>query len=294
MENEKKVFSNLEVPCLNSDKLKESIKNKKLVLKKGQKKLRIKTKDMEIDDIFRDLETTYDKDGNIIDTRFNEETQKFIRDFLEAKKVEFDDTGYLSLRNACYNLKMEDRFDLCKMLELKTNHLVDADGRYRKVGNNIFNKSSNKVRAIGGAVLGAGAGLAIQSTKQDLITGLNSENIVGNITESLNGNFVTNALSGPVSDVLSGPIKGVVTGINSIANIGGGAVAGIALGIASKSVVNAFNNITTRINSNKKYAEFLNKDAELYENENKEELQKMENNVKSEHGLEEENHSLAA
>ena len=54
-----------------------------------QKKLRIKTKDMEVDDIFRDLETTRDKDGNIIDTRFDEETQAFIRNFLAAKKCLF-------------------------------------------------------------------------------------------------------------------------------------------------------------------------------------------------------------
>ena len=293
MEDEKKVFSNLDVPCLKSEKLKETIKDKKLVLRKGQKKLRIKTKDMEIDDIFRDLETTYDKDGNIVDTRFNEETQSFIRDFLASKKVEFNDTGYLSLRNACYNLKMEDRFDLCKMLELKTNHLVDAEGRYRKVNNNIFNNSSDKARAIGGAALGAGAGAIVQSTKQDLITGLSSGKIVGSIADSLNGNIVTGALSGPVTDVLSGPISSVVTGINTVANIGGGIIAGAAVGIASKSAVNIVNNITTRIKSNKKYAEFLNKDAELYEKENAEELARMENDVKAEHGLED-NHALAA
>ena len=290
--DEEKVIRNLEVPCLDSDKLKETINNKKLVLKKGQKKLRIKTKDMEIDDIFRDLETTYDKDGNIIDTRFDKETQDFIKEFLAAKNVEFNNTGYLSLRNACYNLKMEDRFDLCKMLEIKTNHLVDAEGRYRKVDNNIFN-SSTKKRAIGGAILGAGAGAAIQATKQDLVTGLSSEKIVGGITESLNGNFVTKALSGPATDLLSGPIKDVVTGINSVANIGGGVVAGAAVGIASKSVVNTFNNMTTRINSNKKYAEFLNKDAELYEKENLEELKRMANDVTIKNNLEEK-HSLAA
>ena len=292
MEDEK-VISNLEVPCLDSDKTKETIKNNKLVLKKSQKKLRIKTKDMEVDDIFRDLETTRDKEGNIIDTRFDEETQAFIRNFLAAKNVEFNDTGYLALRNACYNLKMEDRFDLCKMLETRTDHLVDADGRYRKVGNNIFNNSSTKGRAIGGALLGAGAGVAVQATKQDLVTGLSSDKIVSGITDSLNGNFVTKALSGPAADLLSGPIKDVVTGINSVANIGGGIVAGAALGIASKSVVNAFNNITTRINSNRKYAEFLNKDAELYEKENLEELKRMAKDVQKEHDIEEK-HSLAA
>jgi hypothetical protein len=260
---------------------------------------------MEVDSILRDLETTYDEYGRIIDTRFDEDTQEFIREFLKAKKVEFNDTGYMSLRNACYGLKAEDRLDLCKMLEIKTNKIVDADGRYRSVGNNFFNKASGKTRAIVGGVAGAGAGALVQNTKQDLFTNLSADKTMKGISDSITSKVpdidlgltkieLGSSLAGAANTVLSGPLNAVITAINGIANIGGGALVGAAVGFASKCVVNLVNNIVTRVKTSKKYKEFLEKDSELYEKDNEEEIAKMNNSVREEYGMEVEGHSLAA
>lgn len=66
-------------------------------LVKSKKEGQVLNQNTECDKMLQEMEVTY-SDGKVIDTRFSSEIQDEIRKFLESKKIEYNDTGYLSLR----------------------------------------------------------------------------------------------------------------------------------------------------------------------------------------------------
>lgn len=158
------VVKNLDIPMFDNE---ENLRAKKTYkLKETNKPFRVFTKDMLIDDIFQELETTRNDEGDIINTRLSKEAQDYMKLFFQGKGVEFNDTGYLSLRGVFYDLNRQDRIDLCRNLSIKFNLGVDVD-RALDEGKSFFDKAG---KAAAGVALGVGAGTIINNTNPTLIT----------------------------------------------------------------------------------------------------------------------------
>ena len=76
------------------------IKNRKEIIKANETN--------ELNNILMDLEATR-KDGKYLDTRFSEEMQNQIILFLSEHSISFENTGYLSLRQAIYSLPNKEK-----------------------------------------------------------------------------------------------------------------------------------------------------------------------------------------
>ena len=139
----------------------------KYAIKRNRRTFRVKSKDSYVDDIFLDLELTKDRNGKIVDTRFPKNIQDDIRAFLREKNVKYTDTGYLSLRAACYDLKTKDRIELCRRISYKFNKNVNIEKRLKKAGG-FFETNKKALAGIGGGiVLGTAGGLLLNYKKTE-------------------------------------------------------------------------------------------------------------------------------
>ena len=237
---------------------------KKYIIKKYKKSARVKSKDVYVDDLLQDLETTVDQNGNVVDTRFNKEEQAFIRQYLKDKNVTYLDTGYLSLRNVCYNLNTKDRLELCKNINYKFDKGIDIDKRMKK-SSNFFQTHKKGLAAIGGGlVLGTTGGLIMNYANPSVIPTA--------IGDYLNKSQILGASSGVVSGVISflPPLP-----VNLVA----GALTGIAAGAltsATMGIYGMIKNSKKRHETNRAYDGLMEVDKLKYKNDNVYEMLKYE------------------
>ncbi len=188
---------NLDIPMLEKE---EALRDKKTYkLKQTDKPFRLFTKDMLIDDIFQELETTRNAEGEIVNTRLSKEAQDYMKLFIESKGISFNETGYLSLRAAFYDLKRQDRIDLCRNLSIKFNLGVDVD-RVLDEGKSFFDRTG---KAAGALAVGLGAGAVINQVNPTLIT-----DKIGEVTKDAIGNTVN---SQGFKDTVNGALTNIAT-----------------------------------------------------------------------------------
>ncbi len=297
-------------------------KLQKYILKKNSKPIRLLTKDIIIDDIFQELETTKDSEGKIINTRFSNEIQEYIYNFLKNKNISFEDTGYLSLRNACYGLKYNDRLELCRNINIKFDKNIDIESRINN-SNGLF--SNSKIVA-GSTALGVGAGAILNASNSNLIPNKISnfgqnmvEQVVDNnlptVTESVTNvaneyvnNNVWEFVKKPVSEAINGLITDNAPTLGESAkeyandfindtvlkntlpiNLVAGGLMGIGVGIvgaATKGLYNIVKNTVNRVSISKKNKEFIEIDNNLYKEENLNEAKRISSLLNQETGLE--------
>ena len=271
------IVKNVDFSYLNGNKeMINTIKNGNYQVDKSHNKFRLFTKDMAIDNLFNELETTKDNNGTIIDTRFNNEIQEFIRGFIIEKGYEFIDTGYQSLRAACYNMNTKDRLELCRYINYKFDKKIDIDKTMK--GTKFFDKFKDSSAAmLGGATIGAGVGAAVNMVKPELGADLIRDPLK-KTTEKIVQENALPLFQKPITEfanfILDNKVLNQALPVNLAVFTAGGLAVG-AVGSCLSTVYGIFNNISKRIKNNKKYEEFIEIDNQIYAMDNKEEADKI-------------------
>ena len=242
----------------------------------------------ELNNIIFELEITKDGD-KIIDTRFNEEIQKEIRDYLKKNKIYFEDTGYKSLKTAIYNLDYEKKLTLAQLLNAKIGKGIKIEERLKKVKKRLNVVASTVGTATAGLALGTSVATTINSINPALISAPINGTIIG---EAL-GSFLSSLLDKPWLKKLTGLIGGVGTtilscisdlakGIFSAENILICGTLGLTGGIITSGMLNLIS-VLKQIKANnknkKEIAEYNQLDNEKYQKENTKELETIKEEI---------------
>jgi len=138
----------------------------------------------ELNNILSELEITKEND-KIIDTRFDEKNQENIREYLKLMGVQFDDTGYLSLRQTIYALDVEKKKELCNHLNSLLNKNIDIDKRIKKAKRKLNVISSSAASIASGAALGMHVANTINSIDPALTAGFTNGFFISKWIESI-------------------------------------------------------------------------------------------------------------
>lgn len=131
-------------------------------LNKTNKYKNIANKSYACNMILKELETSKDVNGNILDTRFDENTIEQIKNFLKTNNIKYIDTGYLSLRDCIYKLPLEKKEALINIINNLKGNNIDVKTQLSKYEKSLLDKfKDNFVKPI---VIGGGAGLALATT----------------------------------------------------------------------------------------------------------------------------------
>lgn len=256
---------------------------------KGDKYKTVVDKEYELNRILEELELTTDSNGNVIDTRFNEEIQKEIRNFFKEKNITFNDLGYLSLRNQIYNLDFELKKELCNIISTKLNNKINVNERIDKINNNFFQKLKGKSKIIG-TLAGTGIGVATTINSIDpaiLAAPVNSMLSNSIVKEITNSKLITN-----IATIGSGIGTFVTEHLPFIGKLAEGAFAtenlavcassaiGIGmLGITGVELASIIKNFYSKFKDRKNKSEIDKLDKEKYGLLDQEELKKLKANI---------------
>lgn len=255
------------------------VKNRKEIIKINESN--------ELNNILMDLETTKE-DGHFIETRFNEEEQKVIREFLEKNKIKFEDTGYISLRQAIYNLKDEEKRSLCELLNNQFGKGIEVDKRIESAKKKLNVVATGFTTAGAGLALGLQAATVVNSIDAGAVAGVLNGTVLAAWIQSISGKEWLDQLSGGLgligSEVLQHiPVIGGVASkffaaenLAAFATIGaaGGLAIGTGLGVAS-----VIKKIHSSKMNKKEMEEFLKLDSEKYGATDQPELIEIQNNI---------------
>lgn len=236
----------------------------------------------ELNKILQEKEVTYDQEGKIIDTRFNENDQSIIRGFLKSNNIIYEDTGYLALREAIYNLDNEKKEELCNKLDITK----EQEERLAKLNDNIFTRFSKKVVApvVAAAAGGTGIATAVNAVDPTLLAGALNTGIVGTIVSKLANSKVIGWITGAVTGIVNVigkhiPVIGsIISKASAIENVAVLTVAGAGVGLIGaigKGIYNAIKNKKSRYETQELQKQIIKRDEELYGQTDIEEIQKM-------------------
>lgn len=137
-------------------------KNRKEIIKTNENN--------ELNNILSELEATKEGD-KYIDTRFNEQLQKEIKNYLKTIGVKFEDTGYRALRQAIYSLDADKKKGLCNLLNIKLGKGIDIEKRISSVKKKLNVIAATTANVSVGATLGMQAANTINSIDPALAAG---------------------------------------------------------------------------------------------------------------------------
>ena len=256
-------------------------------LVKNDKAKKVMDKEYEIDRMLLEIEMTKDEEGKIIDTRFSEKNQQIIRDFLKEKRVEFNDTGYLSLRQAMSKLKSDEKLQLVNVLINMNGYNMDSNKRLSKYDESFLESfKNNAVKPIAATTA---AGVATATTINATVGG---DVIVSSLAGTAIGSWLLDKTKNGFLSFLGGTSSGLILeGGSHIPIIGEyldetyntivlglGATLGAGIGIAGaaiSSIIKAVKNSKERMKFNKEMEEMAKVEEELYLKEDQEEIIKM-------------------
>lgn len=242
----------------------------------------------ELNNILMDLEVTKEED-KYIDTRFSEEIQQVIREFLKINSIKFDDTGYRSLRQALYALDNNQKRSLCELLNTRLAKGIDIDKRI-KAAKRKLNVVATTASTVGsGILLGSQVANLVNSIDPALTAGALNGAVLSAWIEKATDNKWYTALAGGLSligsEVLEnipviGPAIAKVFAVENLAAFSTiGAAGGLAVG-AGLGVVSAIERIHTNKKTKKETEAFLKLDAEKYAEADKPEFEKIQAKLK--------------
>ncbi len=130
-----------------------------------------------LNNMLMEIETTKEN-GEYTDTRFSEDVQKEIRNYLNDLNIHFNDTGYRSLRQAIYSLDQNQKKNLIERLNIKLGKNINVEKRLKKARKKL------NVIASTSSTIGVGAGVGVSGA-----TVINSID-PGILAAPLNGTFL--------------------------------------------------------------------------------------------------------
>lgn len=243
-------------------------------------------KEYECNKILQSMEIKRNNKGEIIDTRFDKNIQRIIKDFLSGNGIKFVDTGYLSLREVIYNLSISDKIKLCNIINNNMGLELEINEKLKKFDDGILTDAKNKlIRPI---ILGATGGTAVATT----INSIDPAILAAPINGTALGTVLGNLSNSPVVGWLSGVIGGIGTAVGRYIPVVGevlqksfaienmallailGASVGV-VGVVGNSVYQTLRNISDKFKEKKFKKEILTKDAAIYHDDNAKEYQYM-------------------
>ena len=241
----------------------------------------------ELNNILMDLETTKDN-GKYIETRFDENTQEIIRNYLKGNNINFDDTGYRSLRQAIYNMDSDKKRGLCELLNSKLGKSINIDKRVssakRKL--NVISSTAASISA------GSAIGLQVANTVNSIDPALTAGTLNGTLLDAwfkkiINKKWFT-ALSSSLGLVGSEILErlpmfgGLVKKVFVVENLAVFASLGVVGGVAVSTglgFISAAKKIYNYARNKKENEEFLKLDASKYGQIDKVELNEISNKL---------------
>lgn len=253
-------------------------------LVKSKKEGQVLNQNTECDKMLQEMEVTY-SDGKVIDTRFSSEIQDEIRKFLESKKIEYNDTGYLSLREQIYSLSFEDKLELCNLLNDKMNKGIDVNERIESKKGNFFDKLKNSVKNVRNSILtGVGVSAAVNTVDPAIIAGPINGTFLGTLISKLTDSKIIQGVTGLFGGVGSAVLERIpVVGDAAKSALAGesllaGGIVGAGIGIAglvAADIINVVKNLKDKFKYIKNRNEIMKYDSEKYSKDDKEEYLRM-------------------
>ncbi len=248
-------------------------------LHKIDKYKRVTNKTFELNRILQELEITKDKNGNFIDTRFNDTIQKAIVDFLNTNGILFENTGYLSIRDTIYNLNDDKKEELCKIISNLKGSNVDFDKRLSDFNDGLFKRFGKKYlkdMSIG-ATTGIGLATTVNSVAPTAIPALVNGTFIGKIVEKLSSSPILGWFSGALSGVgtFLGNYFPTLGKIFSMENLAIFAIGGAGIGLLSaigKKICSIIKNRKDRFNAMSDAKKLQELDNKLYSETDREEI----------------------
>lgn len=247
---------------------------------KTSKKRKIVNQEYELSKIIRELEIKKDDNGNIIDTRFSNYIQERIRVFLKEKKINFKDTGYISLKQALYSLNFEDKKALCNIINNELGNQIDIETRLKKYKNSFFKKNFGVVST----TVGYGLDLAnnindiplLRNVVSTILTAAGVTVATQNIENGLVAAGTKTALEAASTFFNVG--EDIIESINSTINAVGFASIFAVLGITGSigmSIINYFKGKKQRNIIKNELTKIKEIDNKLYQQENEKEVKEI-------------------
>ncbi len=245
----------------------------------------------ECNKILNELEITTDVSGVVTDTRFSDEAQTTIRDYLKKNNINYLDTGYLSLRQTIYDLDFERKKELCNILNAKLGKGIAVNNRIESKKKDSIFKSLKKTAAStsAGAAAGVGVAAAINSVDPAIMAG----SINGTVLDTAISELTSSKSAGLVSGVagtagtavleripfIGDTVKNFCAAENLLAGSVTGALVGAGVGVASilgAQAVKTIKNMHNQFSGMKEQKSLREFDSLKYQDDNKAELQKMQ------------------
>ena len=166
------------------------------------------------DRVLSKLETTYDAEGNIIDSRFNKEEQEKILKYLERINITVKSNNYEDIMEAVKSLKNKNKLEIIKILNDAKGQPIDIDKELnmeRKKEKYGFLKE-----IIAGIGIGVGVATAANAIDETLISGIlngfllknfGTDSIKKMIKNSVLGNFISDEMI----DIAAVALGGIAT-----------------------------------------------------------------------------------
>ncbi|MBR2828519.1 MAG: hypothetical protein IKE70_04745, partial [Bacilli bacterium] len=243
----------------------------------------------ELNNILQELEVTKDDQNNYLDTRFNEKIQEEIKEYLKNNNITYEDTGYRSLRQTIYSLDNSKKKDLCNFINSKYSKGIDVEERIKKAKKKLNVVTSSIGGITAGATLGAQLANTVNAIDPALTAGVLNGTVLSSWIENASGKEWLSKLTGGLSligtevaqhiPVIGSAATKLFAAENLAAFASVGAVGGLVT-TASLGVASLIKGIHDKNKSKKEIEKYLKLDREKYQEEDKEELEKIEKNLK--------------
>lgn len=257
------------------------IKNRKQIIEANETN--------ELNNILQELEVTKDENNNYLDTRFNEKIQEDIKEFLKNNNITYEDTGYRSLRQVIYSLENSKKKDLCTLINSKYSKGIDIEERVKKAKKKLNVVTSSVGGITAGATLGAQLANTINAIDPALTAGALNGTVLAAWVENAAGKEWLSKLTGGLgligTEVVEHiPIIGsAASNIFAAENLAAFASIGAVGGLVTTTALGAISTIKgihNRNKSKKEIEKYLKLDQEKYQEEDQEEIKKIEANLK--------------
>lgn len=260
-------------------------------ISKNRKAGNVISREMECNRILNELEITKGDNDTVLDTRFSEEVQSSIRDFLKTNNVNFLDTGYLSLRQTIYSLDYDKKRKLCSIINNKLGRDIDINARIEsKMSNSLFKDfKKTAITSTAGVTTGVGIATAINSVDPAILAGPINASALGTIlfgmTNSSSAAIAGGAtgIAGTVAleyiPVVGEAFENIFATENLIAGAVTGGLVGAGVGVASilgAQAVKTIKNMHNQFSGMKEQKKLLEFDSSKYAEDNKVEIEKMQ------------------
>ena len=164
----------------------------------------IVNKDFTANKLLHKLEITCDDKGKTINTRFNDDMIKYIKDFLRINNIDCP-SNYLDLRKCLYGLDIDIKIALINFLNNLTGNYIDTKKEFNGCNETLRSRiNSLIVKPITlGSGIGASVATAINAIDPSITVGLYNGSFTGVLSKNLTDNSIIGLVSGAIGGILT-------------------------------------------------------------------------------------------